>query len=89
MILVACLSQKFESEFLRRDTKRGTDQTGEMFMSELNPAQIMQVGMGFFASKTLLSAVELALFTTLAAGPMTGREIAVPIPLSIPLKIKL
>jgi hypothetical protein len=36
----------------------------------------MQVGMGFFASKTLLSAVELGLFTTLAKGPLTGGEIA-------------
>jgi predicted O-methyltransferase YrrM len=30
----------------------------------------MQVGMGFFASRTLLSAVELNLFGTLAAGPL-------------------
>src|ERR1700756_1026923 len=35
-----------------------------------NPSQIMQVGMGFFASRTLLSAVELNLFGTLAAGPL-------------------
>jgi len=35
----------------------------------------MQVGMGFFASKTLLSAVELGLFTELAKQPMTGAEI--------------
>ena len=45
-------------------------------MSEPDPSHIMQVGMGFFASKTLLSAVELELFTTLARQPMTGREIA-------------
>ena len=45
-------------------------------MSELDPSRIMQVGMGFFASKTLLSAVELELFTRLARRPMTGREIA-------------
>lgn len=32
--------------------------------------------MGFFASKTLLSAVELELFTRLAKQPMTGKEIA-------------
>ena len=32
--------------------------------------------MGFFASKTLLSAVELGLFTELAKGPLTGAEIA-------------
>ncbi len=44
-------------------------------MSELDPAHIMQVGMGFFASKALLSAVELGLFTELAKRPMTGAEI--------------
>jgi O-methyltransferase domain/Dimerisation domain len=42
---------------------------------QLNPSQIMQVGMGFWPSKTLLSAVELELFTQLAAGPMSGEEI--------------
>ncbi|WP_441638013.1 methyltransferase family protein, partial [Cupriavidus sp. 2MCAB6] len=41
-------------------------------MSGLDPSHIMQVGMGFFASKTLLSAVELGLFTTLAKQPMTA-----------------
>jgi hypothetical protein len=41
-------------------------------MSELNPSAIMQLGMGFFASKTLLSAVELGLFTEIAKQPMTA-----------------
>jgi hypothetical protein len=36
----------------------------------------MQVGMGFFASKTLLSAVELELFTKLGSEAMTGPQIA-------------
>lgn len=45
-------------------------------MSGLDPSHIMQVGMGFFASKTLLSAVELGLFTRLARQPMTAEEIA-------------
>lgn len=44
-------------------------------MPELDPSYIMQVGMGFFASKTLLSAVELGLFTELAKQSMTGAEI--------------
>ena len=43
---------------------------------ELDPSHILMVGMGFFASKTLLSAVELGLFTELARRPMTGSEIA-------------
>ena len=45
-------------------------------MSNLDPSRILQVGLGFFASKTLLSAVELGLFTELAKKPMTGTEIA-------------
>ena len=40
-----------------------------------NPAHIMQVGMGFMASKTLLSAVELELFTTLGKQSMTAAQI--------------
>ncbi|HEX4187385.1 MAG TPA: methyltransferase [Solirubrobacteraceae bacterium] len=36
----------------------------------------MQVGMGFWASKTLLSAVELELFTKLGSDGMTGPQIA-------------
>ncbi|HKP23456.1 MAG TPA: methyltransferase [Dongiaceae bacterium] len=51
-------------------------------MPELNPSHIMQVGMGFFASKTLLSAVELELFTKLARQPMTGKEVAAALHLS-------
>ncbi|MCW5621671.1 MAG: methyltransferase [Burkholderiales bacterium] len=41
----------------------------------VTPAGIMQLGMGFWASKTLLSAVELELFTALADGPLTGGEL--------------
>ena len=42
----------------------------------LDPSLIMQVGMGFWPSKTLLSAVELGLFTTLGSDALTGRVIA-------------
>ncbi|MDH3842495.1 MAG: acetylserotonin O-methyltransferase, partial [Myxococcales bacterium] len=42
---------------------------------ELDPSHIMQVGMGFFGSRTLLSAVELELFTHLGAGELTGEQI--------------
>jgi hypothetical protein len=38
-------------------------------MSEPQPDQILQVGLGFWASKTLLSAVEMELFTELAKHP--------------------
>ena len=44
--------------------------------SSLDPSLIMQVGMGFWPSKVLLSAVELGLFTTLGSAAMTGQEIA-------------
>jgi hypothetical protein len=47
-----------------------------MPQKELDPSQIMQVGMGFWASKTLLSAVELELFTKLGSDALTGKEIA-------------
>src|SRR6266516_422769 len=44
-------------------------------MSEqVDPSHVMQVGMGFWPSKTLLSAVELELFTHLGAEPMTGED---------------
>ena len=42
---------------------------------QLDPSHIMQVGMGFWPSKTVLSAVELELFTHLGSESMTGKEI--------------
>ena len=39
------------------------------------PDQIMQVGLGFWASKTLLSAVEMELFTELARHPEGGEAL--------------
>jgi len=46
-------------------------------MSEpnLDPSHILQVGMGFWPAKTVLSAVELELFTELSSEAMTGEEI--------------
>jgi len=41
----------------------------------ITPARILQVGLGFWASKTLLSGVELGLFTELAGGALTGKAI--------------
>lgn len=43
--------------------------------AETSPAHILQIGMGFWASKTLLSAVELGVFTELSSRPKTGREL--------------
>lgn len=36
---------------------------------QLNPDKILQTGLGFWASKTLLSAIEMGLFTELSRGP--------------------
>ncbi len=41
----------------------------------LSPARITEVGMAFWPSKTLLSAVELGVFTTLGGSSMTGSEL--------------
>jgi hypothetical protein len=42
----------------------------------MDPLHIMQVGLGFWASKALLSAVELELFTALGERPLTAQGIA-------------
>jgi hypothetical protein len=41
----------------------------------VDPSHIMQVGIGFWSSKVLLTAVKLELFTLLAARPMSAKEI--------------
>jgi len=43
-----------------------------MTNEQTTPDAIMQLGLAFWGSKALLSAVELGLFTTLAQGPLTG-----------------
>lgn len=43
--------------------------------AQLTPEHILQTGLGFWASKTLLSAVEIGLFTELAAGPLSADDI--------------
>jgi len=40
------------------------------------PEQILQLGLGFWGSKTLLSAVELGVFTELGKSPLPGEELA-------------
>lgn len=44
--------------------------------THVTPEKIMQIGLGFWGSKTLLSAVELGVFTYLANGPLTGDQLA-------------
>ncbi|HKO43917.1 MAG TPA: methyltransferase [Pyrinomonadaceae bacterium] len=42
---------------------------------DMTPANIMQLGLGFMASKTLLSAIELGVFTQLSDGPRSAEEL--------------
>lgn len=46
-----------------------------MTQLELDPSHIMQIGMGFFGSRALLTAVELDLFTHLGANGLTAEAI--------------
>jgi len=41
----------------------------------VTPEKIMQLGLGFWGSKTFLSAVELGLFTELANGPLSAEQL--------------
>ena len=41
----------------------------------ITPESIMQLGLGFWGSKTLLSAIELGLFTELAEAPLSALEL--------------
>jgi len=44
-------------------------------VKKVDPSNIMKIGMGFWASKTLLIAVKMDLFSFLAIKPLTGDEI--------------
>jgi SAM-dependent methyltransferase len=46
-----------------------------MAAKPVTPETIMQIGLGFWASKTLLSAVELGLFSLLADGPRGAEDL--------------
>jgi hypothetical protein len=47
-----------------------------MATATLTPERILQTGLGFWASKTLLSAVELGVFTELAREPLDAQALA-------------
>ena len=44
--------------------------------SEVDPSRILEVGLGFWQSRTLLSAVDLGIFSLIGDGKIKGREIA-------------
>jgi hypothetical protein len=46
-----------------------------MTTDQATPEGILQLGLGFWGSKTLLSAVELGVFTVLAEGPRTAKSV--------------
>ena len=46
-----------------------------METQQIDPSRIMQTGMAFWASKTLLTAVNMELFTHLAQGELSGKSI--------------
>ncbi len=50
-------------------------ETSQAVNQTVNPKKIIQIGLGFMASKTLLTAVELDLFSLLAESPKSAHEI--------------
>ncbi len=44
-------------------------------MTQRDPGRLMQIGMGFWPAKTMLSAVELGVFTALGDKSLTAREL--------------
>jgi len=42
---------------------------------QVTPSKIMEIGMGFWASKSLLTAVNMSLFTHLAEGELSGQDL--------------
>jgi hypothetical protein len=49
--------------------------TASLTSPELTPDAVLQLGLGFWGSKTLLSAVELGVFTQLGHGPMKAKAL--------------
>jgi precorrin-6B methylase 2 len=54
---------------------RTSKEIQEKVSTQVDPSRILQIGTGFFAAKTLLTAVKLELFTNLATQSLTGQEI--------------
>lgn len=62
-------------------TLQATKAAEEAHKTEVNPSKIMEIGLAFWASKTLLTAVNMGLFTYLAKGPSSGAEIMIELKL--------
>jgi hypothetical protein len=57
-------------------TQQAISGTREPIPAAPTPEGILSLGLGFWGSKTLLSAVELGVFTALTDGPLAGAELA-------------
>ena len=57
------------------ETTIALPKTNEKQSAHITPEHIMQIGTGFWASKTLLAAINFKLFTVLAKGPLSGAQI--------------
>jgi hypothetical protein len=62
-------------ESILHNDKPEENMTESSAMGQPTPDQILQVGLGFWASKTLLSAIEMELFTELARHPLSLAEL--------------
>src|SRR5438093_424605 len=62
-------------KIISMETATLTKSNGKAAMAHLNPEHILQIGMGFWASKTLLAAIKFNLFTVLGSGPLKAGDI--------------
>src|ERR687883_1138993 len=67
------LSRQSDGESRRRRSME--DPKGPPTSEQATPERILGLGLGFWGSKTLLSAVELGLFTELAKGPLDAEAL--------------
>ncbi len=69
------MSTFINQEILSLNEQQQTTTVSDEALSQLNPGRIVEVGMGFWAAKTLLSAVKLEVFTALGQESLTGEEL--------------
>ena len=56
------------------ETAMSSERNATTSETPVTPEGIMQLGLGFWGSKTLLSAIELGVFTELAKGPASAAD---------------
>ena len=70
------ISRELVYEMWRNGALTGLPAAAVTQPAEPTPERIMQLGLGFWGSKALLSAVELGVFTELAKAPLGGQRLA-------------